>query len=407
MNIKICTALAISLALSLGTACSQNRDDSLTKGAAQEEISVLSSATLIAQLDQATLSQKLASTGIVARNGAKIYRVSYNTFAPDDSPVQASGLIIVPDSQSPIFPWISLQHGTVAAKAEAPSLAPNEGLAEASQGFVAVVPDYLGYGDSADLLHPYIIEKSYVAPLLDMMRAAREFAAAEKINLGPLFLKGYSEGGYATLALQKAIESDITEEFKIIASAPGAGPYDVDLTGTLTVQKAKVNPANIPLLLLSYNYWLADGSLPLSSIFVPSETNVTDALSGAYNVEQISQILPTDTYALFNQSFVEDFASVLPVIPAAKELHTLLKSQSLTGTAWAPKTQTRLYHCIDDEQIPVAVTEAAAAGFKAVNAPVEAVLIPSPNPAKPYRHSACPAIFAPIQWFGQILSGAI
>jgi hypothetical protein len=406
MKIKIASVLSVSLALGLGTACSQSHERSLGKGTAQEQSSVLSSAVLIAQLDQATLSQKLSSTGIVARNGAKIYRVSYNTFAPDDSSVQASGLIIIPDSQSPIFPWISLQHGTVAAKAEAPTQAPNEGLAEASQGFVAVVPDYLGYGDSADLLHPYIIEKSYVAPLLDMMRAAREFAAAEKINLGPLFLKGYSEGGYATLALQKAIESDETEEFKILASAPGAGPYDVDLTGTLTVQKSKVNPANIPLLLLSYNYWLADSRLPLASIFVPSETNVTNALNGAYNVEQISQILPTDTYSLFNQSFVEDFASNDPKIPAAKDLHTLLKSQSLTGTGWAPKTQTRLYHCVDDEQIPVAVTEAATAEFKAVGAPVEAVLIPSPNPSKPYRHGACPAIFAPIQWFGQILSSA-
>lgn len=401
---RILVSSCLAATFTLG--CADQKTMSQALGYVEEPVAVLVSSMLIAQIDQANLTQKLASYGIVPRNGVKIYRLSYNTLAPDQSAVKASGVIILPDTQSPVFPWISLQHGTILAKSEAPSLAPGEGLAEASQGFLTVVPDYLGYGDSADLLHPYIIEAGYVAPLLDMLRATREFASTTKLNLGPLFLKGYSEGGYATLALQKAIETDSEGEFTIAASSASAGPYDVDYTGTLTAQKPKINPGNIPFLMLSYNHWLANDTLPLSEIFVPSEATVSDALNGSHSLQEIFKILPSDTNALFKADFITDFVGAHPTLDVSKKIHKLLKSQSLVAGPWVPSSPTRFYHCVDDEQIPVAVTEKTATTFKNLGAPVEAILIPSMDISHPFTHTTCPAIFSPIKWFAQILSGS-
>lgn len=365
---------------------------------------VLVSAQPMLTLPAETLGTMLSQYGITPRNGVSIYRVSYRTTTPHGDPVQASGVVFVPDSKAPVYPWLSLQHGTVVTKTNAPSLAPFEGLVESSQGFVTVVADYLGYGDSADLLHPYIIAESYQAPLVDMLRAARELLTQSKINLGPLFLKGYSEGGYATLALQKVLETELSEEFTVAASAPSAGPYDVDLTGSLNVQNPEVNPINLPFVVLSYDYWLADNTLPLDDIFEVETALVKDALSGAYTGQEIFAMLPTAADELFNPAFIQDFLAPQSTLPGVQEFHDLLRSQNLLE-GWTPKAPTRFYHCVDDEEIPVVISENAVAKFQGRGATnVSAFIIPSPNPTQPYRHSTCPAIFAPVQWFGELLA---
>lgn len=400
------SVISIGLALLLpSVACSFSQEPSSVQISPQSPApstpAVLLNATLLTKFDQASLIPILAPYGINPRNGLSIYRVSYQTQSLDETPLQASGIILVPETESRVFPWISLQHGTLAAKAQAPSFSPSEGLAEASQGFVTVVADYIGYGDSQDLPHPYIIEEGYQTSLVDMLRAAREFASDRGLIFGPLFLKGYSEGGYATLALQKTLESKHTEEFPIVASAPSAGPYDVDLTGRLSVAKPIVNPVNIPFLVLSYDHWLADGTLPLDDIFIPTPEAIKKALSGAYSAQELFSLLPTTTTALFEAEFVTDFLSAKPQDPANEELHRLLESQSLL-TGWSPKAPTRFYHCQDDEQIPVALTEAAIASFKDLPN-VSSIILTSPNPAKPFTHSNCPVILSPIQWFAEIL----
>ncbi|RZA25653.1 MAG: hypothetical protein EOP10_06285 [Proteobacteria bacterium] len=403
--------LGLSLLLAASSqAHALSRNAGQTNQSAQQESPdsprpILLNYTLLKTIDLATLSQNLASFGIKARNGVSIYKVSYATESLDDTSLNASGIIIIPDTKAAVFPWVSIQHGTIIAKAEAPSVAPFEGLAEASQGFVAVAADYIGYGDSAALPHPYIIAKGYQKPLVDLLRAARELANQKDFDLGPLFLKGYSEGGYATLALQKALETDYSTEFSIVASAPSAGPYNVELTGVLNVEKPVVNPVNLPFVVLAYNYWLADGQLALNDIFLPAVATVEDALSGAYNSDQVFAILPSTASGLFQSAFVADFTSDQPTLPTSRDLRALLRTQTLLD-GWIPKAPTRFYHCIDDNEIPVAVTEQAVATFKAAGAPsISSVLIPSPTTGQPYLHGNCPAIFSPLQWFGEILSG--
>jgi pimeloyl-ACP methyl ester carboxylesterase len=405
------SVLALSLNLTLAT----SRDAfALASNAGQNRIQeapsetskpVLQNAILIGTLDAATLSKSIAGFGVKARNGISIYRISYATEGLNATELVASGLVLIPDTQAPVYPWVSLQHGTVTSKVEAPSAAPREGLLEASQGFVTVVPDYIGYGDSSNLPHPYIIEESYQKPLVDMLRAARELSQQKNFALGPLFLKGYSEGGYATLALQKAIETEYADEFAIVASAPAAGPYNVELTGLLSLKKSQVSPVNLPFVVLSYNTWLAGRQLPLKDIFVPSVETVENALSGSFSAGEVYGLLPSKATDLLQSTFIADFLKPRPEVASTREFRRLLRSQSLL-TGWIPKAPTRFFHCQDDDQIPVAVTEQTVATFKAKGAQsISSVIIQSPSAEAPYLHGNCPAIVTPVQWFGEILAG--
>ena len=131
---------------------------------------------------------------------------------------------------------LSFHHGTITNRDDAPSNFSSSDYnsisyaAMASVGFIGVIPDYLGFGSSSSILHPYYVEDLTASSIVDMLKAAAEFAQQKNLQFnGKLFLAGYSEGGYATMAAHKAIESDGLDGFNLIASFPGAGAYD--LTG--------------------------------------------------------------------------------------------------------------------------------------------------------------------------------
>src|SRR5690606_25925463 len=98
----------------------------------------------------------------------------------------------------------------------------------ASAGYATFIPDYLGYGASTQILHPYYNERYSAMAVIDMIKAGKIFCKNEDIPVSDkLFLAGYSEGGYVTLAAQKEIESNPAHNLKITAVAAGAGGYDL------------------------------------------------------------------------------------------------------------------------------------------------------------------------------------
>ncbi len=102
----------------------------------------------------------------------------------------------------------------------------------ASLGYIVVIPDYPGFGSSASIPHPYLIKEPTVRSLVDNFYAVKEMAASELpgINLmDDYYLLGYSQGGWATLALHKSLETEHSQDFNLIGSACGAGPYDIYL----------------------------------------------------------------------------------------------------------------------------------------------------------------------------------
>jgi Secretory lipase len=169
---------------------------------------------------------------LLNRYGIKVYRLTYNTINTDGRAIIASGAVLVPQTTQALS-LISMQHGTISSDEQAPSYyrsgseAYTFGSVFASVGYIVAAPDYIGYGASNNLPHPYEHNASLASASLDMLRATKEFLSDEKVNWNQqLFTAGYSEGGYATLALQKKLEAEALTEFNLIASSAGAGAYD-------------------------------------------------------------------------------------------------------------------------------------------------------------------------------------
>jgi acetyl esterase/lipase len=122
--------------------------------------------------------------------------VVYNTIDANGAPTRASGLMIVPlNNEIDEAPLIVYHHGTIADDASIPSnlgLDALVGYAAAIDGYIVLLPDYLGLGES-DGIHPYLHALSEATASIDMVRASRQALAGAGIPLnGQVFLTGYS-----------------------------------------------------------------------------------------------------------------------------------------------------------------------------------------------------------------------
>lgn len=161
-----------------------------------------------------------------------LYKITYKTNYTGEM-ITASGLVILPNTTDPIS-MVSFQHGTITSNKEAPTLLASSSTSlvlyagMASLGFIGVVPDFIGFGSSSDIMHPYYVESLTASSIIDNLRAARELAIEKELSFNSkLFLAGYSQGGYATMATHKSIEENGLEHFNLVASFPAAGGYDV------------------------------------------------------------------------------------------------------------------------------------------------------------------------------------
>jgi predicted esterase len=181
------------------------------------------------------------------------HKITYMTENFDGTEVEASGLVLIPIVKGSAK-LTSFQHSTLAKdpnpaidqENRAPSYLP-ENNAEihlsaalfASNGYMISAPDYIGYGSTGDMFHPYEHAKTTATSSYDMLIAAREYAEFLEVNMRTegeteveqLHLLGYSQGGNSTMALHKYIEENHNEEFKIVRSAMGAGAYHKTAVG--------------------------------------------------------------------------------------------------------------------------------------------------------------------------------
>jgi pimeloyl-ACP methyl ester carboxylesterase len=168
--------------------------------------------------------------GVNAKYAVNVYRIIYETKNQQGNYIRASGLLIIPQKGAQAkSPTLLYHHGTQYENRQAPSVniynASNHVL-PAYIGFITVAPDYIGYGESLNEQHPYLITKLTASASIDMLRASHAFLKQENIlSNKQLFLGGYSQGGAATLASQKMLEEEFANEFTVTASSAGAGSY--------------------------------------------------------------------------------------------------------------------------------------------------------------------------------------
>ncbi len=328
----------------------------------------LISAEAIADVSALQLNFVLAIAGvetIQASQSTRVFKVVYETVDAQGNSVQASGQVSFPSDAGQVLPLVSYQHGTVVVPEDVPSrysLTQLESIVPvimASNGYVGIAPDYLGLGDSGGF-HPYIIAKPSATCVVDLIRAAKTLADQESYQLNDqLFLFGYSEGGYVTMAAHQELEALHADELPVTASVPMAGPYDVSgvLVDTMLSDGSYSNPFYLMYVILAYhgNYGLFDDP---SEVFAePYAQRVRDYLSGNSTLDELQSQMPKVPKAILNPAFVEAFSN-----DHDHPILQLLRQNDLIQ--WLPEAPMKLIHCGGDLTVPFENSQLAFDAFK-------------------------------------------
>ena len=322
--------------------------------------------------------------------------ISLKYYTVDGSGKQTivSGAILVPQGTDNL-PLVSIQHGTETKRELVASVSPINstegivGLIMASMGYLVVVPDYPGFGTS-NVMHPYTHAASLIPSIIDIMRAGKSFSTQNQIALdGRIFLTGYSEGGYATLVTQRAIEAEYSQEFNLTAVAPMAGPYDLYGMMQTLFQSGQYNhTAYIAYILTAYNNIY--GWNRTSDFFNPPYSSIVQSLfNGSKTYAEIVNQLPSTFYALMDSTFVNNVRSGNePAFISSMQENTLLD--------WIPQAPINFFHGDADDISPYQNSVTAVQRLTANGGTnIQLTTIPGGN----HETSGPIAVVGAIQWF--------
>lgn len=314
--------------------------------------------TLRSSLDDGTFHNRIANiqtadnkTGsdIFMQN---IYRsidqiaVKYQTVAPTGDSIWVSGKLFLPKNKN-AKNIIIASHYTICANSEAPSNANSiEGIF-ATKDYIVLMPDYIGYGISDSLTHPYLHLNSTVRSAIDLLKAAIPYLNANSYTYRkPLILVGYSQGAAATLALQKELENEYANEFTIYKTYAGAGPYDLAETFNFYTNYPRTNiPCSLPMLILGMNYGENLG-LDREEFFQPILLEQCPLLieSKIHSMNTVNIALGNDITQLLKPIIFYKDSFPTSVLFNAVEKNSIIKL--------SPKSYLYLFHSTRDDMVP-------------------------------------------------------
>ena len=210
-------------------------DDGPARGALLDPAATVATLTA-AQIDAATASSGLQAVSGTAKCDVKVVALNYATIgAKGEDGQNASGVMLVPAGAcaNDSAPLVAYARGTNALKTRTlanPQDAETFSLLAilAAQGYAVVATDYLGYAKSTYAYHPYLDADSQASTVIDSVRAARNAASTVGAKLsGKVMFTGYSQGGHASAAAQRAAERDNASEINVAGGAHLAGPYNL------------------------------------------------------------------------------------------------------------------------------------------------------------------------------------
>lgn len=250
-------------------------------------------------------------TTLKANYALRIYKIQYKTSAPNGNDSHASGIVALPIAPDKKVGVVNYYHGTRVTRSDVPS---RMGIAyyiypalfSSHGGYMLVMPDYPGLGDSDLALHPYVHADNLAKSSIDMLIAAKELAT--KLNYATndkLYLAGYSEGGFTTMVTYEALLKN-HKDIPVTAVAAGSAPYDWNET----MQFLTKDPGLRAGLYLAYffyamqtyeKYWQG-----LDGIFKkPYDTLIPTLFDGYHEAPEIIAALPSDPRKIVNDAFLD------------------------------------------------------------------------------------------------------
>ncbi|MCS7019056.1 MAG: alpha/beta fold hydrolase [Cytophagales bacterium] len=306
--------------------------------------------TTVAEVNRSEINQRIPGIPLIAtltNFDVRAVRIVYRTKDPDGQEVRASGILIFPTNPNRPLALLSHQHGTITNDNQAPSNYTNQseawsiGTVLASAGYVVAAPDYLGYGVSRNIPHPYEHAKNTAQVCLDMLRAAKEYCRINRIQLNDkLFLTGYSQGGNATMALHKKIEEEASNEFRVTASAPGAGAYHKTGFADFLVNTNQPQPS------INLYLWVLDTYNRIYKINRPWTAMLTQPSAAAVQANGVFTLVNPNPQQLFTAEFA---AGIRNRTDAA--FINAFRDNDVHD--WRPQAPVRLYHGTADTTVPI------------------------------------------------------
>jgi len=304
-----------------------------------------------------------------------------------------SGLMWVPVSLGRTLraPIIAFQHGTQVYRQSAPSRYNANPLAilssydvagafqnyvecttaalMASAGYIVVMADYPGFGDSTEP-HPYVqlsLGES-VRTILSRAQAVLANLAASARPNGKIYLIGYSEGGFVTMAAARPLRE---AGFSVIAAVPCAGSYDLSgaMLADILADKEAVSPYYLPYTVYGYASSYRSTGLPgdpwyYGALLQPSVAASLDYFfSGGQTSTAINAAIGSVTgYKTVKNMLADGLADQLDgylkgvppadPTPTAKEVYDKLVKNTVFHTDWEPDTLVQMVHCPTDDVVP-------------------------------------------------------
>lgn len=303
--------------------------------------------TKVAHTDVATIARNMLDQV----NSNRIIQYA-GTFSGHDvdgvTPLKQSGKLLLPE-KGPIKNLVLVSHYTIGSNDEAPSMCfPMEGMV-AAKGYAVVIADYIGYGITADRIHPYMHTRSTSQSVVDMALAVKPFL--EHIGRVPeekeVILMGYSQGGSTTMAVMDMLQDSYRSVFPIKRVFAGGGPYDLAATFDYSMEVDKTGiPCAIPMIVQGVN----DGeSLGL---------NMKDFFKGSL-LENYKEWINTKKYTvaeinkMIGSRYLHDIMTDLGRDKTSGETarlyRALLKNSVLN---FRPEAPVYMFHSREDQTVP-------------------------------------------------------
>lgn len=246
----------------------------------------------------------------------QLYKIEYSTTTFNQEPITASGLVLLPTNRNQSLGVVSLQHGTLLNDFQAPSTAnilnseTAIGAVLAGHGFAVVMPDYLGYQSSNQISHPYEEQSTLAQSTYDMLQASYELFNEIEVQLNnKLFLAGYSEGGYATMALHRKIESE--DRWDVTHSYPAAGAYNKTAFSRAVLEQDQELPYMLSYLWVLYTYNTLYPTLnrPWNTIVQDSYAELMEGFNPLQASFDTLAEIPQNPQELFRPEFIQGILS--------------------------------------------------------------------------------------------------
>lgn len=291
------------------------------------------------------------------RCGMRSFAVEYWTLDHAGRPLRASGLYAEPtcaDARA----VVSYQHGSVSRREDVPSALNTEGLAAAAVfaggGYLVLAPDYPGLGRSSGT-HPYLQSGPTARAARDLLTAGRTLAEARgRPWPEDLLLAGFSQGGHATVALQRALEADPQPHSTLLAVAAGSAPFDLAGVAFPWALAGASRDHAAYLARLVHGLASVEGRALEETLREPWASRVPGLFDGAFDEDD----LPRDPRELFTDAF-------LAAHDAGEEtwLHRALAVHSTHD--FTPRAPLRVYSGSRDETVTPRDGDRAVAAMRA------------------------------------------